>query len=322
MRKNISTYNHKKFAQTSSNAKATLVRLTNPDYIKSLLLQPNLGDTFAYLSFRFVFSDNELNIKDKTEFDKKIYTKDNVDKYIKFLDVLNNKIKFTGSDKIKFGRGIAAAKELINKKYKQVTSTTPSQSPTSPGTPQVVPAGYAAQQVQITPEQANKHLGVVIPTLITLSKDKEKIRAFISRYSIEIDDILYAMNILRTDAQYYEKYNSYNKDLSELSKIYYDSMFPAGWSVAGNSVFVHDKRTVANEILKLIPEAKTKGDAFTKANEKIKIFQNEFLDKNPGNTDVAEIANKINKEIDKFNGETKDNVKVNLENMGRLTRLK
>jgi len=316
MRKNISTYNHKKFAQSSSNTKATLARLTNPDYIKSLLLQPNLGDTFAYLSFRYVFSDNELNIKDKTEFDKKIYTKDNVDKYIRFLDVLNKKIRFTGRDKTRFDKGIAAAKELINTKLKQVTNTTPSQ-PQQQGGSTVVPAGYAAQQVQITPEQANKHLGVVIPTLITLSKDKEKIRAFISRYSIEIDDILYAMNILRTDAKYYGQYNSYNKDLSELSKIYYDSMFPAGWSVAGNSVFVHDDRTVANEILKLIPEAKTKGDAFTKANEKIKIFQNEFLDKNPGNTDIAEIANKINKEIDKFNGD-----KVNAEKMGRLTRLK
>ena len=92
-----------------------------------------------------------------------------------------------------------------------------------------------------------------------------------------------------------------------MSKIYNDSMFPAGWSVAGTATIVTDWYTLGNQIIKNIDNKK-----IDDANIKIKTFQEQFLDNNPGNTDIAEVANKVNKAIDN----------ANLKSTTHITRLK
>ena len=104
------------------------------------------------------------------------------------------------------------------------------------------------------------------------------------------------MSVLQKDPKFFQKLEGYNKSLSDLSPIYNNAMHPTGWTAAGNSVFVTDWYTLGDQIIKDI-ESKN----WTSAKDKLVTFQNEFLNKNPKNTDISGVANKVNQVLDPAN---------------------
>jgi hypothetical protein len=170
-----------------------------------------------------------------------------------------------------------------------------------------------AQQPQVSPDQADVYLAYVIPVLEKFSKDVTKPKIFTQRYSSEINEITNGLGILRNDAKYFKKLEDYKKRIDDLSILFNKFMYPTGTTQAGNTTFVNDWYTFGNQIINEIQAGLTT-ESKEKVQKDIGIFQTEFLNKNPGNTDISGVANKVNQAIDKFNiGKVKDD---------KLTRLR
>jgi hypothetical protein len=101
---------------------------------------------------------------------------------------------------------------------------------------------------------------------------------------------------LKSDSKFFTKLEAHNNIFKTLSPIYNNAMHPTGWSSAGNAVIVTDWYTLGDQIIKDI-ESKN----WTSAKDKLVTFQNEFLNKNPKNTDISGVANKVNQILDPAN---------------------
>jgi hypothetical protein len=129
------------------------------------------------------------------------------------------------------------------------------------------------------------------------------------------------MNILKSDSKFFEKLEKFNTTFKTLAPIYNNAMHPTGWTAAGNSVFVTDWYTLGDQIINeiqssMIKELKEDEKKLKIQNTptKISTFQTEFLNKNPKNTDISGVANKVNQVIDQFN--------IGKSTGDKLTRLK
>jgi hypothetical protein len=324
MRKSISIYNHKKFAQK--------VEDVNADYINKLLAKPgDVTQEFVYYIVRVYFDDESIfkTIKDNNlNYDKTIYTDRSSAGYINKIDQIAKDPRIT--NKTRYKEVSTKAVEFIKNKLKQNQGTSaPAADAQQPaGLPMAGPgAGTAvtpsaqapvlspnqvAQQAQVTPEQADKYLTQIIPVLKTLSEDKSKPGAFTQRYSNEYNDVMYAMSILKSDPKFFKKLEDYNNSFKTLAPIYNNAMHPTGWTAAGNSIFVTDWYTLGDQIIKDI-ESKN----WTSAKDKLVTFQNEFLNKNPKNTDISGVANKVNQFVDQYN-----TAGFGVTQYNKLTRLK
>jgi hypothetical protein len=222
----------------------------------------------------------------------------------------------------KLNTNLQLALELIIKKSSQNNQQPAGPPMAGPGagtavTPSaqapVLSPNQVAQQPQVSPDQADVYLAYVIPVLEKFSKDATKPKIFTQRYSSEINEITNGLGILRNDAKYFKKLEDYKKRIDDLSILFKKFMYPSGTTQAGNTTFVNDWYTFGNQIINEI-----QADLTTESKEKVQkdigIFQTEFLNKNPGNTDISGVANKVNQAIDKFNiGKVKGN---------KLTRLR
>jgi hypothetical protein len=324
MRKSISIYNHKKFAQK--------VEDVNADYINKLLAKPgDVTQEFVYYIVRVYFDDESIfkTIKDNNlNYDKTIYTDRSSAGYINKIDQIAKDPRIT--NKTRYKEVSTKAVEFIKNKLKQNQGTSaPAADAQQPaGLPMAGPgAGTAvtpsaqapvlspnqvAQQAQVTPEQADKYLTQIIPVLKTLSEDKSKPGAFTQRYSNEYNDVMYAMSILKSDPKFFKKLEDYINSFKTLAPIYNNAMHPTGWTAAGNSIFVTDWYTLGDQIIKDI-ESKN----WTSAKDKLVTFQNEFLNKNPKNTDISGVANKVNQFVDQYN-----TAGFGVTQYNKLTRLK
>ena len=324
MRKNITIYNHKKFADAPGPAVKPAVKpvgkpanktTTKPEvkldptkmdinFINKILVNPDKDAAvkqLVYLFSRYVLGDKKLAelSKDPNNYNKEVFSIPNSNQYISMLANLKNNPKI-GQPAL-LGIENNFTKYILQKiseappQSETNTSTTPTNQQV-PQAPNVLSPAQAAEQAQITPEQADKYLSNIIPVLETLSKDKEKPRAFTQRYSNEYNYIINSMSVLQKDPKFFQKLEGYNKSLSDLSPIYNNAMHPTGWTAAGNSVFVTDWYTLGDQIIKDI-ESKN----WTSAKDKLVTFQNEFLNKNPKNTDISGVANKVNQVLDPAN---------------------
>jgi hypothetical protein len=333
MRKNITIYNHKKFADAPGTAaqsqakpavnpavkpvgKPATKTTTNPevkldpakmniDFINKIIKSPNkdaVVSQLVYLFSRYVLGDKKLEElkKEPSTYDKEVFSIPNSNQYILMLANLKSNPKI---DKQALN-GIANnfTKYILQKissgydpQSEANTSTTPTNQQV-PQAPNVLSPAQAAEQPQITPEQADKYLSNIIPVLETLSKDKEKPRAFTQRYSNEYNYIINSMSVLRNDPKFFQKLESFNTTFKKLAPIYNNAMHPTGWTAAGNSVFVTDWYTLGDQIIKDI-----QGKKIEDATTKLTTFQTEFLNKNPKNTDISGVANKVNQFVDQYN---------------------
>jgi hypothetical protein len=316
MRKSISIYNHNKFAQK--------VEDINTNYINGLLAKPvDVTQDFVFYIVRNYHDNDELfkTIKDNNlNYDKAIYTDRSSAGYINNIDRIakDPRIKNT----TKYNELRKKAIEFIKNKVKTSQQPEaqesgpagpPSQpgqaNPTVPGAPNMLSPLEAARQMQITPEQADKYLSNITKVLQDISKDPARAKEFVTRFSSEYNYIINYMNILRSsDSKYYPKVEEYNKIISDFLPIYNNALHPTGWKPAGNSVVVTDWYTLGDQIINDIqaldrlqftdPLHNTK---LQSAKSGIQTFQDEFLNKNKGNTDISGVANKINQTIDKYN---------------------
>jgi len=314
MRKSISIYNHKKFAQK--------VEDVNADYINKLLAKPgDVTQEFVYYIVRVYFDDESIfkTIKDNNlNYDKTIYTDRSSAGYINKIDQIAKDPRIT--NKTRYKEVSTKAVEFIKNKLKQNQGTSApaadAQQPAGPpmagsgaGTA-VTPSAQApvlspnqvAQQPQVTPEQADVYLSYIIPILENFSKDQTKPKIFTQRYSSEINEITNGLGILRNgnDPKYFKKLEDFNKRIGDLSILFNKLMYPTGTTQAGNTTFVNDWYTFGNQIINEIQAGLTT-ESKEKVQKDIGIFQTEFLNKNPGNTDISGVANKVNQAIDKFN---------------------
>ena len=319
MRKSISTYNHKKFAQK--------VEDVNAAYINQLLAKPgDVTQEFVYYIVRVYFGDDQLATIKKSgiNYDKTVYNSRSAAGMINKIYAIDKDPRITAKNKYKDVS--TKAVDFIKNKLKQNEETSApaggAQQPAGPpmagpgaGTG-VTPSAQApvlspnqvAQQAQVTPEQADKYLTQIIPVLITLSEDKSKPGAFTQRYSNEYNDVMYAMSVLKSDPKFFKKLEDYNNTFKTLAPIYNNAMHPTGWSSAGNAVIVTDWYTLGDQIINDIQssmikeiEPAVKNSKIQNAVTKITTFQDQFLNKNPGNTDIAGVANKVNQSIDQYN---------------------
>jgi len=325
MRKNITIYNHKKFADapglgaTNPQKPAQATNFKDVNYINRILGAKDatkIPGNLVILAIRAVWNDK----LPKDNFDKEVYGQiSKVNDYIEFLNSLKS---VRGIDPKKLTNNLKPALDLITKKMGQNTQQ-PAGSPMAgagAGTG-VTPSAQApvfspnqvAQQPQVSPEQADVYLAYVIPVLEKFSKDATKPKIFTQRYSSEINEITNGLGILRNDAKYFKKLEDYKKRIDDLSILFNKFMYPTGTTQAGNTTFVNDWYTFGNQIINEIQAGLTI-ESKEKVQKDIGIFQTEFLNKNPGNTDISGVANKVNQAIDKFNiGKVKDN---------KLTRLR
>ena len=331
MRKNTTIYNHKKFADAPASAaqsqakpavkpavkpvgKPATKTTTKPevkldpakmdvDYINKIITFPNKDAAvtqLAYLFSRYVLGDKKLEeLKIDPNKDKQVFSVPNTNQYIAMFASLKNNSKI--NKQALTGIENNFTKYMLQKMGQNV----PASETNSPATPvnQQVPAApnmlspaQAAEQAQITPEQADKYLSNIIPVLETLSKDKEKPGAFTQRYSNEYNYIINSMGVLRNDPKFFEKLEKFNTTFKTLAPIYNNAMHPTGWTAAGNSVFVTDWYTLGDQIIKDI-----QGKKIEDATTKLTTFQTEFLNKNPKNTDISGVANKVNQFVDQYN---------------------
>jgi hypothetical protein len=291
-------------------------------FINKILVNPDKDAAvkqLVYLFSRYVLGDNKLVElkKEPSTYDKEVFSIPNSNQYISMLANLkiNPKIdkqelngienNFTKYILQKISSGYDAPQSEAN------TSTTPTNQQV-PQAPNVLSPAQAAEQPQITPEQADKYLSNIIPVLETLSKDKEKPRAFTQRYSNEYNYIINSMSVLRNDPKFFQKLESYNTTFKTLAPIYNNAMHPTGWTAAGNSVFVTDWYTLGDQIIKDI-----QGKKIEDATTKLTTFQTEFLNKNPKNTDISGVANKVNQFVDQYN-----TAGFGVTQYNKLTRLK
>jgi hypothetical protein len=314
MRKNISTYNHQRFAQNTGTNNATRQtqksnpkpNFKEPKYINSLLANRDTDKAvqdLIFLASRSEIGDDTLSKAKKSgAYDQTVFQLANINKIHGFFDTLQSDKKI---DQTLLKNLRPKINEFLKLKLQIITQQTeaagagagvtqPNQQ--VPEAPNMLSPAQAAEQAQITPEQADKYLSNIIPALETLSKDKEKPRAFTQRYSNEYNYIINAMSVLQKDPKFFQKLEGYNKSLSDLSPIYNNAMHPTGWTAAGNSVFVTDWYTLGDQIINDIQGGKVEN-----ANTKLTTFQTEFLNKNPKNTDISGVANKVNQFIDKYN---------------------
>ena len=326
MRKNITIYNHKKFADaprpgaTNPQKPAQATNFKDVNYINRILGDKDatkIPGNLVILAIRAVWNDK---LPTKDNFDKEVYGQiSKVNDYIEFLNSLKS---VRGIDPKKLNTNLKLASELIIKKSSQNNQQPAGPPMAGPGAgTAVTPSAQApvsspnqvAQQAQVTPEQADAYLTKIIPVLKTLSDDKSKPGAFTQRYSNEYNDVIYAMNILKSDPKFFEKLEKFNTTFKTLAPIYNNAMHPTGWTAAGNSVFVTDWYTLGDQIIKDI-----QGKKIEDATTKLTTFQTEFLNKNPKNTDISGVANKVNQFVDQYNtagfGAT--------QNYSTLTRLK
>jgi len=323
MRKSISIYNHKKFAQKVDDV--------NADYINKLLAKPgDVTQEFVYYIVRVYFGDDQLATIKKSgmNYDKTVYNSRSAMGMINKIYAIDKDPRITVKNKYKDVS--TKAVDFIKNKLKQNEGTSApeggTQQPAGPpmagpgaGTA-VTPSAQApvlspnqvAQQAQVTPEQADAYLTKIIPVLKSLSDDKSKPGAFTQRYSNEYNDVMYAMNILKSDPKFFTKLEAHNDSFKTLSPIYNNAMHPTGWSSAGNAVIVTDWYTLGDQIIKDI-ESKN----WTSAKDKLVTFQNEFLNKNPKNTDISGVANKVNQFVDQYN-----TAGFGVTQYNKLTRLK
>jgi hypothetical protein len=320
MRKNITIYNHRKFADApglnagTGTAKGTSANpakpkpkpnFKDPKYVNSLLLKSDAPQQLAFLAVRSEFGDDNLSKvgKNNPQYDKIVYTLDNVNKYITFLESLGT---VKGINMVDLGKAQQKAIDYVTSKIDRNTQP-PSNAGPGAGTG-VTPSAQApvlspnqvAQQPQVTPEQADVYLAYIIPVLEKFASDETKPKLFTQRYSSEINEITNGLGILRNDSKYYKKLEDYNKRLNDLSIKFTKFMYPTGTTQAGNTTFVNDWYTLGNQIINEI-QAGLDTQSKEKVNKEIGIFQTEFLNKNPANTDISGVANKVNQLIDKYN---------------------
>ena len=324
MRKNISTYNHQRFAQNTGTNNATRQtqksnakpNFKEPKYINSLLANRDTDKAvqdLIFLAARSEIGDDTLSKAKKSGvYDQTVFQLANINKIHGFFDTLQ-------SDKIINQTLLKTLRPKINEflklKLQIITQQTEGAGAGAgvtqpnqlvPAAPNMLSPAQAAEQAQITPEQADKYLSNIIPALEILSKDKEKPRAFTQRYSNEYNYIINAMSVLQKDPKFFQKLEGYNKSLSDLSPIYNNAMHPTGWTAAGNSVFVTDWYTLGDQIIKDVQSISTddkrpKDSKIENAKTKLTTFQTQFLDKNPKNTDISGVANKVNQFLDQYN---------------------
>jgi|694.fasta_scaffold10926_12 hypothetical protein len=332
MRKSISIYNHKKFAQKVDDV--------NADYINKLLAKPgDVTQEFVYYIVRVYFGDDQLATIKKSgmNYDKTVYNSRSAAGMINKIYAIDKDPRITVKNKYKDVS--TKAVDFIKNKLKQNEGTSaPAGGTQQPAGPPMASPGagtavtpsaqvpvsspnQVAQQAQVTPEQADAYLTQIIPVLKTLSEDKSKPGAFTQRYSNEYNDVIYAMNILKSDSKFFEKLEKFNTTFKTLAPIYNNAMHPTGWTAAGNSVFVTDWYTLGDQIINeiqssMIKELKEDEKKLKIQNTptKISTFQTEFLNKNPKNTDISGVANKVNQVIDQFN--------IGKSTGDKLTRLK
>ena len=322
MRKNITIYNHKKFADAPSpnagtgTAKGTSANpakpkpkpnFKDPKYVNSLLLKSDAPQQLAFLAVRSEFGDDNLSKigKNNPQYNKIVFTLDNVNKYITFLESLGT---VRGINMVELSKSQQKAIDYVTSKIDRNTQP-PSNAGPGAGTG-VTPSAQApvlspnqvAQQPQVTPEQADVYLSYIIPILENFSKDQTKPKIFTQRYSSEIDEITNGLGILRNgnDPKYFKKLEDFKKRIGDLSILFNKLMYPTGTTQAGNTTFVNDWYTFGNQIINEIQAGLTT-ESKEKVQKDIGIFQTEFLNKNPGNTDISGVANKVNQAIDKFN---------------------
>jgi hypothetical protein len=314
MRKNISTYNHQRFAQNTGTNNATRQtqksnpkpNFKEPKYINSLLANKDTDKAvqdLIFLASRSEIGDDTLSKAKKSgTYDQTVFQLTNLNKIHNFFDTLQSD-KIINQTLLKNLR--PKINEFLKLKLQIITQQTegagagagvtqPNQQ--VPQAPNMLSPAQAAEQAQITPEQADKYLSNIIPVLETLSKDKEKPGAFTQRYSNEYNYIINSMGVLRNDPKFFEKLEKFNTTFKTLAPIYNNAMHPTGWTAAGNSVFVTDWYTLGDQIIKDI-----QGKKIEDATTKLTTFQTEFLNKNPKNTDISGVANKVNQFVDQYN---------------------
>ena len=318
MRKNTTIYNHKKFADApgpaaQSQAKpaakkpSAKTNFKDPAYINRILTNADTklaANQLIFLAVRSIFGDQKIKeLNDQKKYDQIVFSQDGNKKIIEFIFSLKSDNRI---DKSKLSKIESEILPILSKKYVDNLNTSggtggtgQTQQPVNqqvPAAPGLLSPAQAAEQAQITPEQADKYLSNIIPLLETLSKDKEKPGAFTQRYSNEYNYIINSMSVLRNDPKFFEKLEGYNTKFKTLAPIYNNAMHPTGWTAAGNSVFVTDWYTLGDQIIKDIQSKN-----WTSAKDKLTTFQNEFLNKNPKNTEISEVANKVNQVLDPAN---------------------
>ena len=311
MRKNISTYNHKKFAQAvqpkksgnTSSSKAK-VNFKDPKYINKILLSQNAPQQLAYLAVRAIYGDDNLAKLNRNDYDVNVFALDKINNYIEFINSLTS---VKGIDAKNLQKHRQTSIDILTSKVVQNRQPNPMAGPGSgtgvtqqnqqvPQAPSMLSPALAAEQAQITPEQADKYLSNIIPELEEMSANKEKIGEFTQRYSNEYNYIINSMSVLRNDPKFFEKLKGYNTKFKTLAPIYNNAMHPTGWTAAGNSVFVTDWYTLGDQIIN-----DAQGKKSDEAKKKLTTFQTEFLNKNPKNTDISGVANKVNQFLDQYN---------------------
>ena len=321
MRKNITIYNHKKFAvapgtgATNPQKPAQATNFKDVKYINRILNDKDatkIPGNLAILAIRAVWNDK---LPTRDNFDKEVYGEINkVNQYAEFIKSLK---LVKGIDQKKLADNFQLALDLITKKMSENTQLPAGPPMAGPGagtgvTPSaqapVLSPNQVAQQPQVTPAEADAYLTKIIPVLKTLSEDKSKPGAFTQRYSNEYNDVMYAMSILKSDPKFFTKLEAHNSSFKTLAPIYNNAMHPTGWSSAGNAVIVTDWYTLGDQIINDIQssmiekiEPAVKNSKIQNAVTKITTFQDQFLNKNPGNTDIAGVANKVNQSIDQYN---------------------
>lgn len=326
MRKNTTIYNHKKFADAPGPAAQNQAKpaakkpsaktnFKDPAYINRILTNADTklaANQLIFLAVRSIYGDQKIKeLNDQKKYDQTVFSQDGNKKIIEFIFSLKSDAKI---DKNKLSKIESEILPILSKKYVDNLNTSGAtggigqtqQQPVVPAAPNMLSPAQAAEQAQITPEQADKYLSNIIPLLETLSKDKEKPRAFTQRYSNEYNYIINSMSVLQKDPKFFKKLEGYNKSLSDLSPIYNNAMHPTGWTAAGNSVFVTDWYTLGDQIIKDVQSISTddkrpKDSKIENAKTKLTTFQTQFLDKNPKNTDISGVANKVNQFLDQYN---------------------
>lgn len=305
MRKNITTYNHKKFAQAlQPQVTAKQINFKDPKYINRILSSKTAVQDLLFLAIRATLPEDAIKeAKNSGNYDKIIFgSMAETNKYIEFLQSLENA---QGIDKTKLKSVKEQAINLIGKKLTENLQTPPPQTPGAqavnqqvPPAPNVLSPAQAAEmeRPKITPEQADKYLSNVLKTLEDMSNDTTKPKEFTRRYSSEFNYIVDSLNIIKFDPKLSANAEAYNKRLTNLGPIFNKLMHPTGYSVAGDTVFVTDWYTLGDQIIK---DLQSKN--WSSAKDKLTTFQNEFLNKNPGNTDISGVANKVNQVLDQAN---------------------
>ena len=318
MRKNTTIYNHKKFADAPGPAAqsqaqpATKKPSAKPNFKDAAYINRILKNTdtkqaanqLIFLAVRSIFGDQKIKeLTDQKKYDQTVFSLDNNKKIIEFLISIKSDNRI---DKTQLSKVEAEILPILTKKLTDNSNLSGGASGTGqtqqsvnqqvPQAPSMLSPAQAAEQAQITPEQADKYLSNIIPKLVEMSANKEKTGEFTQRYSNEYNYIINSMSVLRNDPKFFEKLEGYNTKFKTLAPIYNNAMHPTGWTAAGNSVFVTDWYTLGDQIINDI-----QGVKLDEAKKKLTTFQTEFLNKNPKNTDISGVANKVNQFLDQYN---------------------